>query len=292
MLHGLGSPVSGYGGVRARAGAVLCSNLAACGCGSCAAMASASPVAVVDLRSPPATAAAEPRDELQTQQLEDASTAGASLLARDQAETTRRRRLSAADLRNVTKLRALDRRVRSHELAHALAAGAYKTGSARYTRVAGPDGHLYAIAGQVSIDTSVETTPEATIRKMRVIRRAALAPADPSAADMAVARIASRKESDARHAMRAEQIASRKTSGGQKTIEADSLQSSERARPQRAAASPGGRPIPWDASSPPTEWIQVRSVGAEGSRTRRIRQSYRSFVTQHWSSGELVHATT
>jgi hypothetical protein len=58
---------------------------------------------------------------------------------------------------------------------------------------------MYAVGGEVSIDTSpVKGDPQATIAKMEAIKRAALAPADPSGQDRSVASEASQEESKAR----------------------------------------------------------------------------------------------
>jgi len=89
--------------------------------------------------------------------------------------------------REVEKLKQRDREVRQHEQAH-MAAGAGLTGGANYSYQVGPDGKRYAIGGEVSIDVSSEKDPQATIIKMGRVKRAALAPADPSGADRAVAR--------------------------------------------------------------------------------------------------------
>ncbi|MBF0572350.1 MAG: SprA-related family protein, partial [Desulfamplus sp.] len=52
----------------------------------------------------------------------------------------------------------------------------------------GPDGVSYAVAGEVSIDTSqIPGDPQATVAKMRQVQRAALAPASPSNQDIKVA---------------------------------------------------------------------------------------------------------
>ena len=60
-----------------------------------------------------------------------------------------------------------------------------------FTYKTGPDGKNYAVAGEVGIDTSpVNGDPQATIEKARVIQRAALAPAEPSAQDYRVAQSA------------------------------------------------------------------------------------------------------
>ncbi|HSL39832.1 MAG TPA: putative metalloprotease CJM1_0395 family protein, partial [Desulforhopalus sp.] len=49
------------------------------------------------------------------------------------------------------------------------------------------DGNAYAVGGKVSVDLSRENTPQATLTKMQTIKRAALAPANPSPADRQVA---------------------------------------------------------------------------------------------------------
>ncbi len=105
--------------------------------------------------------------------------------------------LSAEEQRQVEELRARDREVRAHEQAHISAGGRYVRSGASYHYQTGPDGKKYAIGGEVSIDTSEEKDPKATIRKMEVVRKAALAPARPSAQDRSVAAQASRKMAEA-----------------------------------------------------------------------------------------------
>lgn len=98
----------------------------------------------------------------------------------------------------IAKLRAQDRKVRAHEQAHQAAAGGLAEGGATFTLVRGPDGKQYAVGGEVNIDTApVPGDPEATIRKARRIRAAALAPADPSPQDRAVAAQATAMEAQA-----------------------------------------------------------------------------------------------
>lgn len=87
----------------------------------------------------------------------------------------------------VKKLAARDREVKAHEAAHQAVGGQY-AGPASFTFEQGPDGRRYAVGGEVSIDISaVPGDPDATIRKLRTVRRAALAPAEPSAQDRSVA---------------------------------------------------------------------------------------------------------
>ncbi|MEP1217208.1 MAG: putative metalloprotease CJM1_0395 family protein [Marinobacter sp.] len=97
------------------------------------------------------------------------------------------RGLEEAQLEVLADLKARDREVRAHETAHQAVGGQY-AGSISYVYERGPDGAQYAVGGEVSIDTSpVQGDPQATIEKMRVVRAAALAPAEPSAQDRAVA---------------------------------------------------------------------------------------------------------
>ena len=102
--------------------------------------------------------------------------------------------LSDAERQVVTKLKATDREVRAHERAHATAGGQH-AGAPSYEYQRGPDGRRYAVGGEVPIDTSpVPGDPEATIDKMEIVKRAALAPAEPSGQDRYVAAQADAKK--------------------------------------------------------------------------------------------------
>ena len=88
----------------------------------------------------------------------------------------------------VAKLKARDLEVRAHEAAHLGAGGGVTKGGASFSYQHGPDGQSYAVGGEVQVDTSpVADNPQATVAKADAIRAAALAPADPSAQDLAVA---------------------------------------------------------------------------------------------------------
>lgn len=106
--------------------------------------------------------------------------------------------LSSEEKQVVDELRRRDAEVRRHEAAHVAAGGAYIKGGPTYQYTRGPDGKQYAISGEVSIDVSKESTPQATLRKASVVRRAALAPANPSGPDRQVAAQASQLETQAR----------------------------------------------------------------------------------------------
>ena len=113
--------------------------------------------------------------------------------------------LTEEDRQKVEELKRRDAEVRAHEQAHAAAGGPY-AGAPRFRFVRGPDGKFYAVAGEVSIDTSaVPGNPRATIRKMQQVKRAALAPQEPSAQDRRVAAEAERKILQARQEIREEE---------------------------------------------------------------------------------------
>ncbi|GAA6134003.1 hypothetical protein NBRC116188_07920 [Oceaniserpentilla sp. 4NH20-0058] len=105
---------------------------------------------------------------------------------RRQQDAYEQRQLQA-EQRQLQKLAERDREVRAHEQAHQSVGGQY-AGAMSFTYVRGPDGQNYAVGGEVSIDTGkVANDPQATLDKAETIRRAALAPAEPSSQDRRVA---------------------------------------------------------------------------------------------------------
>lgn len=98
----------------------------------------------------------------------------------------------------VQQLKARDREVRAHEQAHMSAGAGLITSGAHYTYETGPDGRRYAVGGEVGISLAEGRTPQDTIARAQQIRSAALAPAQPSGQDMAVAAKASQMEMQAR----------------------------------------------------------------------------------------------
>ncbi len=106
--------------------------------------------------------------------------------------------LSEEEKRVVAQLKRIDTETKAHEKAHIAAGAGLVQGGARFTYKRGPDGRMYAVGGEVSIDTSPENDPDATIRKMQQVKRAALAPSKPSGQDRSVAAQAAQNEADAR----------------------------------------------------------------------------------------------
>lgn len=95
--------------------------------------------------------------------------------------------LTADELSQLRLLKNRDREVRAHEQAHASVGGPY-AGAPNYQYTKGPDGQQYASSGHVNIDSSkIAGDPEATLQKALQLKRAALAPAQPSQQDRRVA---------------------------------------------------------------------------------------------------------
>jgi hypothetical protein len=115
-----------------------------------------------------------------------------------ETDATGEEELDREEAAQVRELKQRDAEVKAHEQAHMAAGGGLVQGAASYTYEKGPDGTMYAVGGEVKIDTSPARTPEQTIRKAQQIRRAALAPAKPSGTDRAVAAAASQMEAQAR----------------------------------------------------------------------------------------------
>lgn len=139
----------------------------------------------------------------------------------------------------ISELSQRDREVRAHEQAHA-AVGGQHAGAPTYSFKRGPDGQRYAVSGEVGIDVStVPNDPEATLQKMEIVRRAALAPAEPSAQDLSVAATAQAQAAQARvelAQMRAEEQAQGAGKDEAATDEED--QAATGSDPQQASAPP------------------------------------------------------
>jgi len=117
--------------------------------------------------------------------------------ARRQQDEQEQRQLEV-EQRQIQQLAERDREVKAHEQAHQAVGGQY-AGAMSLTYERGPDRKNYAIGGEVSIDTGkVANDPQATLDKAETVRRAALAPAEPSSQDRRVAAQASQMALEAR----------------------------------------------------------------------------------------------
>lgn len=118
--------------------------------------------------------------------------------AQQKQQQIRESREQQALEREIDSLMKRDTQVRSHEQAHA-AVGGIHAGQPAFEFEKGPDGKRYAVEGEVQIDVSVVNgDPLATMAKMKQVYAAAMAPVDPSMADIRVAAEAMRKYNQAR----------------------------------------------------------------------------------------------
>jgi len=124
-----------------------------------------------------------------------------------QSAGTPGKELTDAEEKQVRELKQRDREVRAHEQAHARVGGSYAS-APTYEFQTGPDGKNYAVGGEVQIDSApIPGKPEATIRKLDIVIRAALAPAEPSSQDLQVAQKARDDKIKAQAELRAQKQA-------------------------------------------------------------------------------------
>lgn len=177
--------------------------------------------------------------------------------------------LTAEEQEVVDKLKARDAEVRAHEQAHKAVGGAY-AGPISYDFQHGPDDRQYAVGGSVPIDTSpIAGDPAATIQKMDVVRRAAMAPADPSGADHQVAASASAKAAEAR-AQLAKQSYEKMKGGGEESSKDGAESPSEAGNPTspQGAASARGRRAASEEGAPPVDAAPTEQATAVSSPSR------------------------
>jgi len=153
----------------------------------------------------------------------------------------------------VNQLKKRDAEVKAHEAAHMSAGGTVVQGGASYQYERGPDGKMYAVGGEVKIDMSPENSPEATIRKMQQVKQAALAPAQPSGTDRAVAARAAQIEAKAR---------SEKAQALEKPVGADDVDGNT-GMPPSDAKGPSADPAmePYDADLAPIRSNSAHALG-------------------------------
>lgn len=173
--------------------------------------------------------------------------------------------LSEEEQAQVAKLKQIDAKVRAHERAHAAAGGAH-AGAPSYTYTRGPDGQMYATAGEVAIDLSAESDPEATLQKATQVAAAALAPADPSGQDRAVAAAAAQLRLEALAQIREEKRAEQEQ------------QQAEAVEAKAARAAAGG-----EASAPATGPATAPATGPGEVSAGQIQASQ-----AHQKIGRLV----
>lgn len=152
---------------------------------------------------------------------------------REQAEQAKQQR----DIELIRELAQRDREVRAHEQAHMAVGGQY-AGPMSLVFERGPDGRRYAVAGEVAIDTSpIPNNPQATVLKADQIRRAALAPAEPSTQDRKVAAQAIQMKLQAQVEVQREQRSERENEAENRTENRETTESSSENRREQQAES-------------------------------------------------------
>ncbi len=126
------------------------------------------------------------------------ATQASSTSEKKSTQETTSTELTTSEKALVSRLQARDTTVKAHERAHISAGAGVILSGATFVYQKAPDERLYAIGGEVAIDTSPENEPEATVKKMQLVRSAALAPSDPSPTDYQVAATASMLQMQAR----------------------------------------------------------------------------------------------
>jgi hypothetical protein len=193
------------------------------------------------------------------------STAAAAKSSPGTASFADRVNLSPEARAVVDDLKARDREVRAHEAAHQ-AAAAGLAGAASFSFETGPDGVQYAVGGEVPISTSTASSnPVAALRTAETVERAALAPAQPSGQDLAVAAAARAMAAQAQRDIVRDAISGQSASDAPASTPDET---SKAAPPSPPPPAPAPRSVPPpQASSPVVDQseIQANPVAAVGA---------------------------
>jgi hypothetical protein len=142
--------------------------------------------------------ASQPAEAGQARSAEASPSNGANRVGEGAAARSPEAARDPREQQQIRRLEARDREVRSHEAAHLAAGGRHVEGGARFEFQRGPNGRLYAVGGEVQIDTSRPDDPADQIEKAEALVRTALAPAEPSPQDLRVAAEARAMAAEAR----------------------------------------------------------------------------------------------
>ncbi|MBT1445973.1 hypothetical protein KJI95_15870 [Shewanella sp. JM162201] len=144
-----------------------------------------------------AAAAADQQKAQQAQQQREQQREQAQQQAAGKREAQAAMKIAA----EVERLETRQKEVHAHERAHAAVGGQYAR-APNFEYEMGPDGKRYATGGEVSIDIApVHGNPRATINKMQQVYAAAMAPVNPSQADLMIAAEAQQKINAAKEAL-------------------------------------------------------------------------------------------
>jgi len=109
-----------------------------------------------------------------------------NLSSKELIEEIKEDELTPEAKKQVEELKQIERKVEAHEQAHKSVGGQF-AGSMSYSYTQGPDGRRYKTGGEVSISIPSDDDPQKLIAQLMQVKRAALAPADPSPQDIKVA---------------------------------------------------------------------------------------------------------
>ncbi|MCM1130004.1 MAG: hypothetical protein NC211_08930 [Alistipes senegalensis] len=192
----------------------------------------------------------------------------------------------AAVSAEIAELKQREQEVIAHEAAHKAAGGQY-AGAASYTYTTGPDNKKYIDGGEVSIHTPATNDPEEALKIAETIRRAALAPANPSSQDIAVAASASQEAAAARAEIARSEMTEKQDSGqakNEKDADDTALTVSDRATANSLATSEGRRA---ESASLPEEG--VAAVSLYGQRKAAAAYASQSVIPGSRASISAFH---
>lgn len=109
--------------------------------------------------------------------------------------------LSPEEKKRVQELKQIERKVESHEQAHKSVGGQF-AGAMTYSYTQGPDNQRYKTGGEVGISIPSDDDPKKMIAQLMQVKRAALAPSNPSSQDIKVAGMVDGKLQAARAKLR------------------------------------------------------------------------------------------
>jgi len=99
----------------------------------------------------------------------------------------------------IERLKNRDKEVRTHESSHSNNPELIKIGSAQFDYTIGPDGKAYATGGKVTLATGIARTPEDALAKAEALKKASMAPGEPSSQDFQALSAAQSMEYEARN---------------------------------------------------------------------------------------------
>lgn len=105
----------------------------------------------------------------------------------------------SSEQKAVQELKRRDKEVRMHEAAHSSNPDLVKIGAAQFDYTIGPDGKAYATGGRVTLSTGRARTPEEALSKAEALKKAAMAPGEPSSKDFQALNSAIAMEFEARN---------------------------------------------------------------------------------------------